>query len=290
MRLAAICILRSLRRHRVGVGLLVARSQLLHRRPTLWTTILTGIADRPWAISTVRECSGSTNWRLVVAVWSRGGSATVVFILIVVIEIATGLVLTTSHTDIASDADTASLFRDNAAQLRALRETGKLLRAEHGEGNRLDLEAVRDVSTLLDLDVRRSLAVHVLLLLQFLVQGKAQTVLALMTNGEIGEDEIASRRRTIKVGHASDWSTSQDGESWLGRRWNTALSEMASILEGGEEEEVCIVREGDVGIGIRTFKDAKLDNWWWIDRTTIGRSCNNSLVKVKPNSSKETHI
>lgn len=44
------------------------------------------------------------------------------------------------------------------------------------------------------------------------------------------------------------------------------------MFEGGEEEEVGVVGEGDVATLI-PFTHAKLNNWGWIDGPSIGRCC-----------------
>jgi len=60
---------------------------------------------------------------------------------------------------------------------------------------------------------------------------------------------------------------------------------MAGIFEGCEEKEVGIVREGDIGLGICTFEDAKFDNWRWVDGTSIGRGYDVGLAEVSGGTS-----
>jgi hypothetical protein len=60
------------------------------------------------------------------------------------------------------------------------------------------------------------------------------------------------------------------------------MSYRTSQFKRGEEEEVRIVRECHVIFGI-AFKDAKLNNRWRIDWTTVGRCYSDriSLTKMK---------
>ena len=52
------------------------------------------------------------------------------------------------------------------------------------------------------------------------------------------------------------------------------MSDLPSMGESSVAEEVCVVSKCDVG-SVRAFslKDAKFDDWWWIDWTSIGRGC-----------------
>jgi len=180
----------------------------------------------------------------------------VVVVIVIIIILAIRLVLATPHSNIAPDADTATLFGNHATQSSALGETGELLRTEDSERNRLDLEPVGDVRTLLDLCVLWCLAIHVLVFLQFFIQRETQPVFAFVTNRQVREDEVACRSRPVEVGHASNRSAGQNGKGGLGGWRDAALGEMAGVFEGCEEEEIGIVREGDVGFGICAFEDA----------------------------------
>jgi hypothetical protein len=203
-------------------------------------------------------CSGLTR----TIVWS---------IIIVIIVIPLSIRTTTTHADITSNADTATLLGDDSAELSALRETRELFGGEDGEGSRLDLQTMRHMSGAMLLRVFSSLGVHITTFLQLFVQRKAQPVLALMADRKIGKDEVASRFGSVEVGHASDGSSSQHGEGRLRLRRDATLSEMAGIFQSSKEEEVGLVGEGDVGLGIRSFEDAKLNDRRRVDWTAVGR-------------------
>jgi len=108
--------------------------------------------------------------------------------------------------------------------------------------------------------------------LQLLVQAEAQSVLSLVTDGKIGEDEVSSLIRTIQVNHASDRSASQDGQAGRIVR-DTALGDWTGLFQSREQEVVCVHGEGDIIVFVLlAIKDTELDDWRRVDRTTVGRS------------------
>lgn len=196
------------------------------------------IGNRAWAVATVESSVGSGHaWLLAIIVRSRCASGLIICrLLIVLIPILRRLVLTAPHAHIASNADAAALFSDHAAQRSAFGQTWELLRREDNEWIRLDLEAVGDVG--IDAGLRMSaqggavIGVHILRVLELLVEREAQAVLALVTDREIGEDEVAGRARTIEIRHTSNGCTSEDWEARSCRRC-TAWSNCAGIFKSG---------------------------------------------------------
>ena len=89
-----------------------------------------------------------------------------------------------------------------------------------------------------------------------------------MADGQIGEDEVASRIRAIKIGHASNRHTR---EHWHGLSdgLKARLGHRSGGLQSGEEEEAGIVRRCDV-LFLISFVDSQSHNRRWVYRTTIG--------------------
>ena len=97
--------------------------------------------------------------------------------------------------------------------------------------------------------------VEIVGLLGLLVEVEAQQIFTLVTDGQVGEEKVAGRHGTVEVGHPGDEHTRQHREGGRGLR-HPALSDGTSRLEGGEEEEVGLVGEGDVFEGILSGEDA----------------------------------
>lgn len=172
---------------------------------------------------------------------------------------------TASHSHIATNADAAALLRDHAAQCRALRQTWEFLGREDGERCRFDLSTVGDkmVSVKDDVGVLR---IQIFDLAQVFKQLKAQPILALVADGQIREDEIASRGWTIQIGHAGNGRACEHWET--GRRgWSAARGDGAGIFQTGMEEEICVVGKGNV---LFVLKDAKLNNRGRVHGATVG--------------------
>jgi hypothetical protein len=117
------------------------------------------------------------------------------------------------------------------------------------------------------------LRVHVVPLLQFLVEREGQAVFSLMTNRKVGEDEVPSGLWTIQISHTSNRGSSQDGEGRLRLGRHAAVGKEPGILEGSKQKEIRFVREGNVIFAVVSIKDAKLNNWRGINWAAIGRRC-----------------
>jgi hypothetical protein len=53
-----------------------------------------------------------------------------------------------------------------------------------------------------------------------------------------------------------------------------AMGNGTGQLQGGEEKEVCIVTESDVGaVGTVALEDAQLDDGWRINGSPVGGGC-----------------
>lgn len=73
---------------------------------------------------------------------------------IVLVPVLGGLVLAAPHPHVASDADTAALLSNHAAQGCALGQAGELLGGEDGEWGRLDLSTVGDKVVAIEDNIR----------------------------------------------------------------------------------------------------------------------------------------
>lgn len=114
------------------------------------------------------------------------------------------------------------------------------------------------------------IGIHVLHVLQLFIERKAQPVFALVSNRQVGEDEIASRVGSVEIGHTRNRSTGEDWETRSGR-WNASRGNGPCIFEGRKQEEVCVVTEGDLGlVWAFSFEDSQFDNRRWIDWATVG--------------------
>jgi hypothetical protein len=191
-----------------------------------------------------------------------------------------GLAIATTHADITPDTDSASLLGDDSAELSALIQARELLGAEDVEAARLDLHAeVERSGHQGDSGVRGFWRIGILvgLILGLLIQVEVQTVAALVTDGQIGEQEVASLDGTIEISHAGHGHTSENWRLVGSGSLDTAIGDDASMFQSGIEEEVGVILEGNVApLGLlpcRTLEDAQLDYRRWINRTTVGRSC-----------------
>ena len=195
-----------------------------------------------------------------------------------------GLLLTTTHADITPDPNTTSLAGHFLRQMSTLAEAWELLRAVDGE--RLGLDVQTEMHKLLGRaglhgvtgGVRPGwgpVLVLVLVVFYLFVQVEVQPVVALVADRQVGENEVAGRRRTAQIRNACHGGTRQYGDGWLSL--DTAVGHRTGELESREEEEIGIVAEGDVlvqAVGIRLV-DADLDDGWWVDWSTVRRSCIN---------------
>ena len=224
---------------------------------------------------------------------------TLVLVLVFILEAGGGGgggrlgVAATAHAYVAPDTDATALLGDDAAERGALGQARELLRAEDGKGLGLDLEAPVDEGLgrvrsghagagAGGARLLRRFGVGVLGVLGLLVEVEAQSILALVADRQIREEEVSGRHRSVKVGHAGHEHAGQDGEG-LGRLGHAAVRDGPSGLERREEEEVGLVGKGDVlHRAIFAFEDAQRDDGRRIDRSSVGRgwSIRESASKV----------
>jgi hypothetical protein len=50
-----------------------------------------------------------------------------------------------------------------------------------------------------------------------------------------------------------------------------AVSDMASVFQGGVEKEIAGIADSDVVLGVLAFEDSQSNDWWWINGSTISR-------------------
>ncbi len=167
------------------------------------------------------------------------------------VNISRRLMIAATHAHIASNTHAAALLCHDAAKRGALGQPRELLGAEDSERLRFHLESpvnkrcglVRTGSARTIPAKARELGrvgVHVIGIFRLLIQVEAETIFPLMAHGQIGEQKVAGRDRSVKVGHAGDEHARQHRKG--GRRLrNTALGNWARRLESSEEEEVGLV-------------------------------------------------
>ena len=189
----------------------------------------------------------------------------------IAVPLLINLVLTAAHTHVPSDADTAALFCDHAAELCALGKTRELLSRIDGEGHRFDIETEDNMGLFLAYatGIVHAVGIGVHFVLILLIERETKPVLALMPHRQIREYEIASGNRTIEISNSSDRSTGQDRKR-VWRRRDTSLGNGARVLKCCVEKELSAVGKGDILLAV---KDAQLHNWWWIDGAAVGRGC-----------------
>lgn len=182
-----------------------------------------------------------------------------------------------SNTDVTADAHAATLFSNLPAQRCAFREAWKLFGTVDEKGDGLDLQAEVNMSPGRHgvpghpRGAARRPLIGIFVLLDVLVQTETQSILALMSDRQIWEDEVSSGVGTVQIHHSCDRSPSQDGShGWsLG---HTAMRDLPSWLEGGEQEEIGIVGESDILLFL-AFVDFEFHHGRWIDRPTVCRRC-----------------
>lgn len=106
-------------------------------------------------------------------------------------------------------------------------------------------------------------------LFEFLVQTKIQSVLALVTNGEVWEDEVAGLLGAIQVCDAGHRGAGENSHCILRLR-HTALRDWSGMFQCREQEEIGIVGEGDI-LPVLAFIDMKFDDRRWIHWTPVCR-------------------
>lgn len=115
--------------------------------------------------------------------------------------------------------------------------------------------------------------VVVLRVLQFFVQAEAEPVLALVANGEVGENEVPSRRWAVQINHAGDRGAGEDDESIRLFLRHAAVGHRTGLFQRGEEEIICVHVEGDIAVGAVAFVDLQLHDGRRIHRPAVCRSC-----------------
>lgn len=234
----------------------------------VYTTMNAPVAHGSWPIRYLT---------LVVQVWCNIAlGACVSRLFLVVIVALPGFGVATSHAHIPPYADTAALISDHLAKLRAFGQARELLGAEDMEGFRSDFKPEVDMCFWSHRTERHLLScsagcwrcdVLILGLLDFFVEIEVQPVFALMAYGQVREDEVAGGVRSIEVGDTSDRHTSQDGHR-LRDGVKTGLGDWTCGFQCGEEEEIGVVRVGDV-LFLLAFENAQLNDRWWIYWTPI---------------------
>lgn len=172
------------------------------------------------------------------------------------------------------------MLSNGSAERSALLQSGELLCTPNAKGAGLDLHAeierrvgrVWSIGGIL-LALWRWLCIQILVLLGLFIQIESEFILAFMTNGQVGEDEVARFCWAVQVGHARDRHSRQDGRRLSHGREIAALSHGTRQLERCEQEEVGLITKGDIFSILAlalTFVDAQLDDGWWIDRSSVG--------------------
>lgn len=189
--------------------------------------------------------------------------------------LVTGLALTSTETNVTTNANPTSLIGNDSTQDGAFCQSGELLRAVDFEGSRTDCTA----RVYLCGDVFLLVRSHVLILglFQFFEECEVELVVSFGADRKIREDEVAGRNWTVKIGYTRDGGSGQDWGSGSIMR-STSVGNGASLLEGGAKEEACVVGQGDVTL-LFALEYVKLDNGWWIDGTTVRGGCG-SVLKV----------
>jgi hypothetical protein len=88
--------------------------------------------------------------------------------------------------------------------------------------------------------------------LDFLEQTETETVFALVSDGEVREDEVKGRLRSIQVDHSRNGTSSQDSGSVL-LRVTAGASHRAGLLEGSKHHIVGMHGLSDVLVETITF-------------------------------------
>lgn len=185
--------------------------------------------------------------------------------------IAAALAVTLPHTYIAADTDSASLVGNGLAERSALHQSREFLGAEDVEGLRLDFHS--PVNTRGKIGIG-GLQVKVLGLLGRFKQAEGEAEVTLVSDGEIGEDEVSSLSRSVEIGHTRCRNASQDGRIVSGSILDTAMGNGTGLLQARIKEEIGVVVESDVLAFFNrvTFDDAEFNNRWRINRSSVAVS------------------
>lgn len=123
--------------------------------------------------------------------------------------------------------------------------------------------------------------IGILRVLDLLVQVEVQAISALVTNRQIGKDEVSGLRWAVKVRNSCDRHTGQDRES---RRLtgNPPVGDGPGCVQCSKQEEIGVVSKGDVSllhviVGVRLV-DAQFHHGRRINRPSVGRRCQEAMV------------
>ena len=266
-------------RHGRGRMMLLTKVGHVRCRPVIGIeSVLTPIHAGP-AVGTRSFCRSLCMVSAGVRGLKPGGRSPFAFIRFSIILARTML----PHAHITSNTDSAALISNEAAQLGALAEAGKLLCAEDLEGPGSDIKTRGHIlkvqgrlwfSIILRAWRGRKLTVKVCIFCLFSAfeQTEAETIPAFITDGEVGEDEISCLFRTLEIIGTGKIDALQRRDA--GRSMQTTACYRPSILQRGTEDEGGIMLGGDVGplywsLAL-AFKDAKLDDGRRIYRATVG--------------------
>lgn len=187
------------------------------------------------------------------------------------------------HADITTDADSATLIGDQAAQLGAFAQAGKFLRTKHLEWSGPDIETcghVLKVKWGLWFSVslwswrrgKLSLGVGVACLLSAFQEAEAEAIPAFVAHREIRKDEVSSGLGTLEIVGPSKIDPLQ--RCYVRRRVQTTTCYGSSILQRRTQDEGRIVLERDVGpvfwLRPLPFIYTELNDWRRIYRTAVG--------------------
>lgn len=227
---------------------------------------MTGDAGRSLAVSGISGRMRASHVRLVVV---RGGrvSATVRIAVVVL------TLLTSTHADLTSDTNTASLVGYGTAELGARSQSRELLGTEDGEWLGLDFQTVGNLGFSLGGSSGCCFIclVRILGILELFVQAETKSVFAFMADRKIREDEVSGLRGAVQVYHTGNRSTGQDGQAGGVIVGNTSLGNRTCLFQSRKQEVVRVHAKSDiVGVLLFTVIDAKLDNWRGVNRATVG--------------------
>lgn len=200
--------------------------------------------------------------------WRNGPTPSILFFASI---IAATLTVTLPHADIAADTDSASLVGNSLAEGSAFHQSRELLGAEDVEGLRLDFHS--PVNAWGKIGIGR-LQVEVLGLLGRLEQAEGEAEVALVSDGEIGEDEVSCLSRSVEIGHTRCGNTSQDGRVVSSSIWDTAVGHGTGLLQARIEEEISVIVERDVFAFLNggTLDNAKFNNRWRVNGSSVAVS------------------
>lgn len=184
--------------------------------------------------------------------------------------IAATLAVALPHAHVTANTDSASLVGNSLAEGSAFHQSRELLGAEDVEGLCLDFHS--PVNTWGEIGFCR-LQVKVLGLLGRFEQAEGEAEVALVSDGEVGEDEVSSLSRSVEIGHARRRNTSQDGRVVGSAILDTAMGNGTGLLQARIKEEIGVVVESDV---LAFFNGGTLDN----AKFNNGRRINGSSVAV----------